>query len=81
MRSGRGFGELEVQKKFEIIGVLKKESRSTRRTNHQANRHGYLPKVRIEITEHMPNWINNSSARSAVTEKLGLNQWLAEDLI
>jgi hypothetical protein len=32
-----------------------------------------LPEVKIEITEQMPDRINNSSARSAVTEKLGLN--------
>jgi hypothetical protein len=29
----------------------------------------------------MPDRINNSSARSVVTEKLGFNQRLAEDLI
>jgi hypothetical protein len=29
----------------------------------------------------MPDQIINSSARSAVTKKLGFNQWLVEDLI
>jgi hypothetical protein len=49
-------------KNFEIHGVLKKESRSTGRTSHQADQHGYLPKVKIEIPEQMPDRINNSSA-------------------
>jgi hypothetical protein len=42
---------LEVQKKFEIRGVLKKESRFTGRTSHQADQHGYLPEVKVEISE------------------------------
>jgi hypothetical protein len=49
-------------KKFEIHGILKKESRSTRCTSRQADRHGYLPEVKIEIPEQMPDWIKNSSA-------------------
>jgi hypothetical protein len=53
----------------------------SRRTSHQADRHGYLLKAKIEIPEQMPDRINNSSARSVVTEKLGLNQRLADDLI
>jgi hypothetical protein len=72
---------VESSKDFEIRGVLKKEPRSTGRTSYQADRHGYLPEVKIEITEQIPDLINNSSARSAVTKKLGHNQWLAEDLI
>jgi hypothetical protein len=44
-------------------------------------RHGYLSEVKIEIAEQMTDQINNSSVRSTVTEKLGLNQWLTEDLI
>jgi hypothetical protein len=74
----RGVGS---SKKFEIHGVLKKESRSIGCTSHQTDRHGYLPKVNIEILEQMPDRINSRSARSAVTEKLGLNRQLAEDLI
>jgi hypothetical protein len=66
---------------FEIYGVLKKKPRSTGCTSYQTDRHGYLPEVKIEIPEQMSDWINNSSARSAVTEKLGPNQRLAEDLI
>jgi hypothetical protein len=50
-------------------------------TSHQADRHGYLLKAKIEIPEQMPDQINSSSAQSAVTEKLGLNQRLADDLI
>jgi hypothetical protein len=61
---------LEVQKNLK-----------SRRTSHQANWHGYLLKAKIEIPEQMPDRINNSSARSVVTEKLGLNQRLADDLI
>jgi hypothetical protein len=73
-----GVGRL---KKFETRGVLKKESRSTGRIGLQADRHGYLPEVKIEIPEWMPDRINNSSARSTIIEKLGLNQQLTEDLI
>jgi hypothetical protein len=36
---------------FEIHDVLKKELRSNGRTRYQADRHGYLPEVKIEITE------------------------------
>jgi hypothetical protein len=74
----RGVGS---SKYFEIHDALKKEPRSTGRTSFQSDRHGYLPEVKIEIPEQMPDRINNSSARSAVTEKLGPNQRLAEDLI
>jgi hypothetical protein len=42
---------VESPKKFEIHGVLKKESRSTGRTSHQVNQHGYLAEVKIEISE------------------------------
>jgi hypothetical protein len=49
-------------KKFEIRGGLKKESRSTERTSHQADRHGYLSEVKIEIPEQMLDQSNNSSA-------------------
>jgi hypothetical protein len=55
--------------------------RSTGRIGQQADRHGYLPEVKIEIPEQMPDRINNSSARSAIIKKLGLNQQLTEDLI
>jgi hypothetical protein len=72
---------LRFQKKIEIRGVLKKEARSTGRTSHQADRHGYLPEVKMKILEQMSDQINNCSARSAVTEKVGFNQRLVEDLI
>jgi hypothetical protein len=72
---------LKVQFFFEICGILKKESRSTGCTGQQADWHSYLPEVKIEFTERMPDQINNSGARLAVIEKLGLNQRLAEDLI
>jgi hypothetical protein len=65
MRS-RGVGSL---KDFEIHGVLEKEPRSTRHTSYQADRNSYLPKVKIEIAEQMPDWVNNRSARSAGTKK------------
>jgi hypothetical protein len=53
---------LEVQKKIEISGILKKEPRSTGCTSYQADQHGYLPEVKIEIPEQMPDQINNSGA-------------------
>jgi hypothetical protein len=68
-------------KKFETRGILKKESRFTGHTSHQADRYGYLLKVKVEILEQMPDWIINSNARLAVIEKLGFKQWLVEDLI
>jgi hypothetical protein len=43
--------EAESSKKIEILGILKKESRFTRRTSRQADRHGYLPEVKVEIPE------------------------------
>jgi hypothetical protein len=68
----RGVGEFGSSKDFQIHGVLEKEPRSNGHTSYQADKHGYLPKVKIEIPEHMPDRTNNSSARSTVTEKLGL---------
>jgi hypothetical protein len=68
-------------KDFEICGVLEKEPRSIGRTSYQADRHGYLPEVKIESLEQMPDRVNNKSARSAGTKKSEPNQWLAEDLI
>jgi hypothetical protein len=44
----RGVGS---SKDFEIRGVLEKEPRSAGRTSYQANRHGYLPEVKIESLE------------------------------
>jgi hypothetical protein len=74
----RGVGS---SKDSEIRGVLKKEPRSTEHTSYQADQHGYLLEVKIDILEQMPDQINNSNARSAVIEKLGPNQRLAGDLI
>jgi hypothetical protein len=36
-------------KDFEICGVPEKEPRPTGRTSYQADRHGYLPEVKIEV--------------------------------
>jgi hypothetical protein len=74
----RGVGS---SKDFETRGILEKEPRSVERTSYQADRHGYLPEVKIESSERMPDRVNNNSGRSAVTKKLGSNQRLAEDLI
>jgi hypothetical protein len=49
-------------KDFEICGILKKEPRSTGHTSYQADWRGYLPEVKTEILEQMPDHINNSSA-------------------
>jgi hypothetical protein len=68
-------------KDFEICGILEKEPRSTRHTNYQADRHGYLPEVKIESPEQMPDWVNNKSTRSAGTKKSEPEQRLVEDLI
>jgi hypothetical protein len=72
--------ELEVQF-FLSRGILKKELRFTGCTSHQADQHGHLPEVNVEIPEQMLDQIINSSARSVVTEKIGFNQQLTEDLI
>jgi hypothetical protein len=39
--------EVGSSKDFEIHGVPKKEQRSTERASYQADRHDYLPKVKI----------------------------------
>jgi hypothetical protein len=62
-------------------GILKKELRFTGCTSHQVDQHGHLPEVNVEISEQMLDQIINSSARSVVTEKIGFNQQLTEDLI
>jgi hypothetical protein len=70
----RKFGS---SKDFEVRDVLEKEARSNGPTSYQADRHGYLPEVKIEILEQMFDRANNSSARSTVTENLGPNKRLA----
>jgi hypothetical protein len=77
----QGVVEFGSSKDFEIRCVLEKEPRSNGHTSYQADRHDYLPKVKIEISEQMSDRTNNSSARSVVTEKLGPNQRLIGDLI
>jgi hypothetical protein len=74
----RGVGSL---KDFEIHSVLEKEPRSARRTSYQVDRNGYLPKVKIESPEQMPDWVNNRSARSVGTKKSEPDQRSAEELI
>jgi hypothetical protein len=72
---------VESLKDFKIYGVLKKEPRSARHTSYQVDRHGYLLKVKIESPEHMPDRVNNRSARSVGTKKPEPDQRLTEDLI
>jgi hypothetical protein len=74
----RGVGS---SKDFKIHDALKKEPRSTGCTSYQVDRHGYLPEVKIESLEQMPDRVNNRSARSAGTKKSEPDQRLAEDLI
>jgi hypothetical protein len=78
IRRVRKFGS---SKDIEVRGILKKESRSNEPASCQADRHGYLPELKIEIPEQMLDRANNSNARSAVTKNLGPNQLLAGDLI
>jgi hypothetical protein len=68
-------------KDFKIRDVLKKEPKSAGRTSYQADRHSYLPKVKIENLEQMPDRVNNRSARSEGTKKLEPDQQSAEELI
>jgi hypothetical protein len=56
-------------KDFEIHGILEKEPRLAERTSYQADRHSYLPEVKIESSAQMPNRVNNGSTRSAGTKK------------
>jgi hypothetical protein len=63
----RGVGSSED---FEICGVLEKELRPVGRTSYQADRHNYLPEVKIESSAQMSNRVNNGDARSAGTKKL-----------
>jgi hypothetical protein len=74
----RGVGS---SKYFEIDGILEKEPRSVERTSYQADQHDYLPEVKVESPEQMPDRVNNRSARSAGTKKLEPNLWSVEVLI
>jgi hypothetical protein len=74
----RGVGS---SKGFEIRGVLEKEPNFIGRTSYQADRHGYLPEVKIESPEQMSDRVNNRSARSVGTKKSEPDQWLTEDPI
>jgi hypothetical protein len=58
-------------KDFEIHGVLEKEPRPAGHISYQANRHGYLPEVKIESSAQMLDPVNN---RSAWTVSQGLNR-------
>jgi hypothetical protein len=69
----QGVRKFGGSKDFVVRGVLEKEPRSNGPISYQADRHGYLPEVKIEISKQMPDHANNSSARSAVTENLGPN--------
>jgi hypothetical protein len=55
----RGVGS---SKYFEIDGILEKEPRSVERTSYQADQHDYLPEVKVESPEQMPDRVNNRSA-------------------
>jgi hypothetical protein len=68
-------------KDFKIHGVLEKEPRSARRTSYQADRNGYLPEVKIESPEQMPDRVNNRSGQSAGTKKSKPDQQSTEELI
>jgi hypothetical protein len=68
-------------KDFEIRDILEKEPRSARCTSYQADQNGYLPELKIESPEQMTDRVNNSSARSAGTNKLELDQRPTEELI
>jgi hypothetical protein len=74
----RGVGS---SKDFEICGVLEKEPRFARRTSYQVDRNGYLPEVKIESLEQMPDRVNNGSARSTGTKKSEPDQRSTEELI
>jgi hypothetical protein len=74
----RGVGS---SKDFEIRGVLEKEPRSAGCTSYQADQRDYLPEVKIESPEQMPNRVNNRSTRSAGTKMSEPEQRSAEDLI
>jgi hypothetical protein len=74
----QGVGSL---KDFEIRSVIEKEPRSARCTSYQADRNGYLHKVKIESPEQMLDRVNNRSGRSAGTKKSEPDQRLAEELI
>jgi hypothetical protein len=74
----RGVGS---SKDFEIHGILEKEPRSARRTSYQADRHSYLPEVKIESSKQMSDRVNDRSTRSAGTKKSEPEQQSIEDLI
>jgi hypothetical protein len=68
-------------KDFEIHSVLEKEQKSARRTSYQADQNSYLPEVKIESPEQMPDRVNKRSAQLAGTKKSEPGQRSAEELI
>jgi hypothetical protein len=74
----RGVGS---SKDFEICGILEKEPISTRHTSYQADQNSYLPEVKIESSEQLPDRVNNRSARSTGTKKSEPDQQSVEELI
>jgi hypothetical protein len=64
----RGVGS---SKDFEICGILEKEPRPVGHISYQVDRHGYLPKVKIENSAQMLDRVNN---RSAWTVSQSLNR-------
>jgi hypothetical protein len=66
----RGVGS---SKDFEIHGVLEKVPRPAGRTSYQANQHGYLPKVKIEVQNRCPIRLTTEAPDQQVPISQGLN--------
>jgi hypothetical protein len=66
----RGVGS---SRDFDICGVLEKEPRPAGRTSYQADRHGYLPEVKIEVQNRCPIGLTTEAPDQHVPRSQGPN--------
>jgi hypothetical protein len=66
----RGVGS---SKDFEIRGALEKEARPVGCTSYQADRHGYLPEVKIEVQNRCPIMLTMKVPSQQVPRSQGPN--------
>jgi hypothetical protein len=60
-------------KDFEIHGLLEKEPSPAGRTSYQADQHGYLPEVKIEVQNRCPIGLTTEAPDQQVPRSQGPN--------
>jgi hypothetical protein len=60
-------------KDFETCGIPEKEPRLAGRTSYQADRHGYLPEVKIEVQNKCPTGLTTEAPDQQVRRSQGPN--------